>query len=262
MEFVKVQKGFRFFWLKLEKNFFGDAKIKKLRKLPGGDTLALIYLELMLLSIETNGVLIYEGLEDSFEAELSLKIEEDENSILIVINFLRQYGLLTEIESEDALFLTQNNWSIGSETDSARRKRQAKNADLGKFPENFPLFPERSKEKEKDQKKKKKELDIELEIELEKELDTTATAHAHEKDNVDNSLKYRTITCGEGASKGGAYLFISDAQLIHLHSKYDENTLGYYLNKMNELSIAGYKHGCSDYEYIIKLIEEDRQVKK
>lgn len=260
----KEQKGFRFFWLKLEKNFFGDAKIKKIRRLPGGDTLAIIYLELMLLSIENDGVLIYEGLEETFEAELALKIEEDEGSILIVLNFLKQYGLLVEINNKSALHLTQNNWSIGSETQANRTRRERKQ----QFANNLQTICLQSadslqaslKEKEKDQKKKKKELDKDIEIEIEKEIDTT-TAHTRE-DDVDNSLEYQYVEAGEGALKGGAMLFISKAQISSLFEKYDEKTLGYYLKKITELHMQGYKHGCCDYEYIIKLIEEDRQVKK
>ncbi len=256
MEQKENQKSLRFFWLKLEENFFKDPKIKKLRKLPGGDTLALIYLELMLLSIENNGILVYEGLEDSFEAELSLKIDEDEDSILIVLNFLRQYNLLIEIENASTFSLTQNNWSIGSETQSARYKRNAKNNEIGNFPPNFHQISEKIgnvKKKEKKQKKKEEELELELEKELEKEKNTTTTTTAQAC--ACDELKYQCVS----AEGGGAYLFISDAQIEALFTTYSQETLGYYLLKMNELSMNGYKHGCSDYEYIIQLIKEDRR---
>ena len=252
MEQKENKKSLRFFWLKLEENFFKDPKIKKLRKLPGGDTLALIYLELMLLSIENNGILVYEGLEDSFEAELSLKIDEDEDSILIVLNFLRQYNLLIEIENASTFSLTQNNWSIGSETQSARYKRNAKNNEIGNFPPNFHQISEKiGNVKKKEKKQKKKEEELELELELEKELDTATTTQARAREE----LKYQCVR----AKDGGAYLFISDNQIEALYSNYSQETLGYYLNKMNELSMNGYKHGCSDYEYIIQLIKEDRR---
>ncbi len=251
MELTENKKTMRYFWLKLEKNFFGDPKIKKLRKLPGGDTLAIIYLELMLLSIENDGILIYEGLENTFEAELSLTIDEDEKSILIVLNFLQQYNLLIEIQDRKNFCLTQNNWSIGSETQSARYKRNAKNNEIGNFPPNFHQISEKIgnvKKKEKKQKKKEEELEKELEKELESDNSTT-TAQAREE------LKYQYVS----AEGGGSYLFISDAQVEALYSTYSQETLGYYLMKMTELCIHGYKHGCSDYEYIIRLINEDRR---
>lgn len=243
----QTKKSTRYFCLKLEENFFGDPKIKKLRMLPGGDTLTIIYLELMILSIGNNGILVYEGLEDTFEAELHLKIEEDKNAILIVLNFLRQYNLLIEIENASTFFLAKNNWSIGSETQWARYKRNAKIKKLENFQQlsnNFPIEKKKEnnqKEKEKDQKEKENKQN--------KKENTTTTARACEE------LKYQYVE----AEGGAAYLFISDAQIEALFSTYSQETLGYYLLKMNELSIQGYKHGCSDYEYIKKLINEDRR---
>lgn len=233
------KKNMRYFWLKLEENFFGDPKIKKLRKFPGGDTLTIIYLELMLLSIKNNGILVYEGLEDSFEAELALKISEDEESILIVLNFLRQYNLLVEIRDKGCFSLTQNFWSIGSESQSNRYKKEQKKRENGKMVENFH------------QNSTKIPTDIDKELDIELELDNTTTVQAR----ACEELKYQYV----GTEGGGAYLFISDAQVEALISTYSQETLGYYLLKMNELSIKGYKHGCSDYEYIKKLINEDRR---
>ena len=36
----------KFFWLKLKEDFFRDKRIKKLRKIAGGDTYTIIYLKL------------------------------------------------------------------------------------------------------------------------------------------------------------------------------------------------------------------------
>lgn len=232
----QTKKSTRYFWLKLEENFFGDPKIKKLRKLPGGDTLTIIYLELMLLSIKNNGILIYEGLEDTFEAELALKTSEDEESILIVLNFLRQYNLLVEIKDKGCFSLTQNFWSIGSESQSNRYKKEQKKREVEKWWKISTKIP----------------LDIDKELDKELELNnTTTSAQARAREE----LKYQCVS----AEGGAAYLFISDAQIEALFSTYSQETLGYYLLKMNELSIQGYKHGCSDYEYIKKLINEDRR---
>ena len=73
--------GKRYFWLKLDRHFFNNARIKKLRRLAGGDTYTIIYLKLLLLSIEFNGLLIYEGIEETFEKEMALKLEEDEENV-------------------------------------------------------------------------------------------------------------------------------------------------------------------------------------
>lgn len=123
--------GKKYFWLKLDRHFFGNARIKKLRRLAGGDTYTIIYLKLLLLSIEFNGLLIYEGIEETFEKEMALKLEEDEENVVVTINYLKMQGLLIE-QGEDG-FLPEAASSIGSETKSNVYKR-ARKAAVGNIP--------------------------------------------------------------------------------------------------------------------------------
>ena len=124
----------KYYWLKLDRHFFGNARIKKLRKLAGGDTYTIIYLKLLLLSIEFDGVLVYEGIEESFEKEMALKLEEDDENVMITINYLKMQGLLIE-QGEDC-FLPEAKSSIGSETKSNVYKRN-RNLMVGKIPTKF-----------------------------------------------------------------------------------------------------------------------------
>ena len=66
----------RFFWLKLKEDYFDSPRIKKLRKIAGGDTYTVIYLKMQLLSIKNQGVIEYEGIEPNFCEELALKLNE------------------------------------------------------------------------------------------------------------------------------------------------------------------------------------------
>ena len=43
-----MAKGKKYYWIRLKKTFFGDPKIKKMRRLDGGDTMSIIYLKMML----------------------------------------------------------------------------------------------------------------------------------------------------------------------------------------------------------------------
>ena len=78
-----------------------------MRRLAGGDTYTIIYLKLLLLSIEFNGLLIYEGIEETFEKEMALKLEEDEENVVVTINYLKSKGF----------------WKKETETDSFRKRR-------------------------------------------------------------------------------------------------------------------------------------------
>ena len=113
----------KYFWLKLKEDFFRNKKIKKLRKIAGGDTYALIYLEMQLLSLKNNGILIYENVEDTFAEEIALEIDEDAENVKVTLLFLLNNGLLEEIK-ENEYVMTETIECIGSETASAERVRK------------------------------------------------------------------------------------------------------------------------------------------
>ena len=113
----------RFYWLKLKNNFFTDKRIKKLRKIAGGDTYTIIYLKMQLLSLENDGILKFEGVEPTFAEEIALEIDEDAENVKITVAFLQQNGLIEEIE-ENQYMLIETVQNIGSESSSAERVRK------------------------------------------------------------------------------------------------------------------------------------------
>ena len=68
--------GKKYYWLKLKDDFFTQPKIKKLRRIAGGDTYTIIYLKMQLLSLKNEGRLLWEGTEDNFVDEIALCIDE------------------------------------------------------------------------------------------------------------------------------------------------------------------------------------------
>lgn len=113
----------RYYWLKLPDNFFKQKVIKKLRKVAGGDTYTLIYLELLLIAMKNDSKLYFEGIEDDFAEEIALEIDEDVENVKMTLIFLQKHGLI-EVVEEDEYLLTQCNDMVGSETSSAARVRK------------------------------------------------------------------------------------------------------------------------------------------
>lgn len=112
----------RYYWMRMQENFFSSKRIKKLRKMAGGDTYTIIYLKMQLLSIENNGILVYSQVEDTFADEIALDIDESADDVLVTINFLMKYGLMYTTDNVEFVFpYAQAN--IGSETASAQRVR-------------------------------------------------------------------------------------------------------------------------------------------
>ena len=113
----------RYYWLKLKEDFFRDLKIKKLRKIAGGDTYTIIYLKMQLLSLKNQGVLEYQKVENSFEEEIALEIDEDIDNVKVTIAYLMQNGLLEELE-DNQFVLSEALKCIDSETKGASRVRK------------------------------------------------------------------------------------------------------------------------------------------
>ena len=112
----------KYYWLKLPKDFFEDRAIKKLRSIAGGDTYTIIYLKMLLRTLEDGGKFVYEGIEDSIVEEIALDIDEKEEDVSVAINYLIKKGLMicTDNEAE----LTRMHEMIGSETENAKRVRK------------------------------------------------------------------------------------------------------------------------------------------
>ena len=158
----------KYYWLKLKNDFFTNKKIKKLRKIAGGDTYTIIYLKMQLLSIKDNGKLFFENVEDSFAEELALELDEEIENVKVTLMFLVKNGLLVEVNPEEYV-LPETIECIGSETNKAelmRKKRAREKLLNGNIvtPE-LPLVTNSYTEIEKE-----KEIDIDIDIKEDKEI--------------------------------------------------------------------------------------------
>lgn len=116
-------KNKRYYWIQLNQDFFKSKEMKLLRKIAGGDTHTIIYLKMMLISLEDGGCIYYDGLADNLAEEIALMIDENVEDIKITLLFLESKGLLTRKSDRD-YFLEQVPEMVGSETASARRVRK------------------------------------------------------------------------------------------------------------------------------------------
>ena len=154
-----VVKNKRYYWIQLAQDFFKSKEMKLLRKIAGGDTHTIIYLKMMLISLEDGGHIYYDGLADNLAEEIALMIDENVEDIKITLLFLESKGLLTRKNDRD-YFLEQVPEMVGSETASARRVR--------KFRENQLAL-----QCNNDVTKRNGDIDIEKDIdtEIEKDVD-------------------------------------------------------------------------------------------
>lgn len=114
----------RFYWIKLKKDFFEARFIKRLRTMPNGDTYTIIYLKLLLKTVENNGFYYYEGIDEDIYNEIALDLDESLEAVKNTVNYLVQKNLMTISENEAELY--QMAEMVGSETASTRRARKSR----------------------------------------------------------------------------------------------------------------------------------------
>lgn len=156
----------RYYWLKLQNDFFSRKEIKRLRRIAGGDTLTIIYLKMLCRSLKDNGKLYYDGLDNDFVSELAMDIDEDTENVQITVNYLIKTGLLEQID-EVEYTLKDAESNTGSETAAAGRMRRYRAKKVAEMRNNVTQelqvgYVEIEKEKDK-------EIDKEIEEEKEEE---------------------------------------------------------------------------------------------
>lgn len=113
----------RFYWIKLNTNFFIQREIKSIRKKEDGLLVTVIYLKLLLLSANYEGFLRFENTEDTFVDELAIEIDEETADVRKAIETLASKNLI-ELISNDEYFLNKVPEMVGSETASAQKMRK------------------------------------------------------------------------------------------------------------------------------------------
>ena len=160
-----------YFWLKIYKKFFDNIFIKRLKTVPGGYTMTVIYIRLMLESLESDCILYYEGYFDNLKEELAIKLDVSEDDIDMTMAYFTKCGLI-QIDEDKNAELPQAKALVESETNWANYKReQRKKAKLEEVQPSLTISNLCPTEIEKEIEKEK-----ELEEEIEKKTSSAPTA--------------------------------------------------------------------------------------
>ena len=230
----------KYYWLKLKEDFFRDKKIKKLRRLAGGDTYTIIYLKMQLLSLKREGKLLFEGVEETFVEELALEIGEEPDNVKMTVAYLASKGLLEEVDVDEYM-LPQAVESMGSESSSAERVRRhrAKKKEQLPPPANAAALPEGNNEVlhcNAPVTKSNTELEQELETELKKEKEKETDLQTKKEEFTDQEKDHIELIKNLFASWQ-----VSNHKLLFLYDLAREQ--------------IPFEMGMSQYEYDIRIYE-------
>ena len=159
-----------YFWLKIDKKFFDNLFIKRLKNMPGGYTMTVIYIRLMLESLESDCILYYEGYFETLKEELALKLDVSEDDISMTMAYFTKCGLI-QIDEDKNAELPQAKALVQQETNQAaymreyRKQQREKRENLTMLSDNLTTST-----------MCKTEIEIEKEIELEEEIDKKISA--------------------------------------------------------------------------------------
>lgn len=152
----------RYYWLKLQDGFFDSKRIKKLRRLAGGDTFTIIYLKMQLLAMKHGGILEYTGLESSFAEELALDLDEDGDNVSVTVSYLLSCGLLETSDNREYFvpYAVENTGSEGSSAKRVREYRDRQALQCNTDAVTLPLLRHGEKEIDKEKEIEKEREDI------------------------------------------------------------------------------------------------------
>lgn len=218
----------RYYWLKLDENFFEDDTITWLEEQENGKDYVIFYLKLALRSLKDDGHLIRyvgETLIPYDTKALSKLTNTNIDTVNTAMTAFEQIGLIERLETGE-IYMKQINEMIGSETEVARRVRKHR-------------AKEKALEQQDEQKKLQSNIDVtksntELELELDKELDKDID-EKHSPAKAEPQIPYKEI-------------------IDHLNKKADRN-FRHTTDKTKRLIKARWNEGFKpkDFEQVIDI---------
>lgn len=151
----------KYYWIKLNTNFFTQREIKSIRRNEYGLLYTIIYLKLLLLSSNNEGYLRFENTEESLIDEIAIEIDEEPEYVKAAITILESKGLI-DIISDEEYFLNKAPEMVGSETKAAARMRKSR-AKKKEIEKSVTMLP--------DVTKCYTEIDKDIDKEIDKEID-------------------------------------------------------------------------------------------
>ena len=126
----------RYYWLKLKNTYFNHISQKKMKRQEHGKEMQVIYLRMMLHSIDSEGYIYYQGVYDSLAEELAEEFDESVELINSTIKYLNENKLITLDDEENTCYLPEAVECLGSETASAEQSSKL----FGRCSAKFKMF--------------------------------------------------------------------------------------------------------------------------
>lgn len=265
-----------YFWLKVDKKFFDNIFIKRLKSVQGGYAMTVIYIRLMLESLSSDCILYYEGYFENLAEELALKLDVSEDDINQTLAYFTKCGLI-QIDSDNNASMLQAEAMVQQETDQAsymrkyRQEKKLEKENLTMLEENLTTLNSCKTEKElKKETELKRELKKEKDIKLDEDEESKTTSKQEIYiDNFDATTDFSKIRNIEDYLGDNYLTNRSDEELItgftqyylaRVPDNYELNTLKKRLKTIDrEILQQAYKqasmNGADTLAYIVATLK-------
>lgn len=115
----------RYYWLKLDRNFFKRHDITIIENMPNGKDYILFYLKMLCESIDHNGELRFSETIPYSADMLSAVTHTNIDIVRTAVNIFKELGML-EIMDNETIYMTELEKMVGSETGMAKYMRDRK----------------------------------------------------------------------------------------------------------------------------------------
>ena len=259
----------KFYWLKLNRNFFKRHDIRIIEEMQNGKDYVLFYLKLLLESIDHEGSLRFSDTIPYNEQMLSVITNTNVDIVRSAMKLFAELNMV-EIFDDQTIYMAEVEKMIGSasDNDAANRQRRCRER---KKQEALPSVTDalqnvtESVTEDNERKRIEKEKDIELELENERKNDSSSVQPTH-TENDDLSTGFST---GEdkkrvplGGELGKGVVLLSEAQMEDLLEKLSLEEFDYYVGVVADCILKGktFKRK-THYQAILDMALADRKVK-
>lgn len=210
----------------------------------GGDTYTIIYLEMLVKSASTNGMIYFQGAGQDIAEELALILDENVEDVRALLAYLEAKKLITHPEIKEDVFLVASADLTGSETDSAIRVR--------KFRERQALHGNgRALQSNTHVTNGNDKLEIEKELDIDKEIDIETEGEVEKKQSHPTATVYEQLI--NAIDKTGFSLVLTPFQNQNLlaYVEQDGMEIGVVEKALEEAS----NNNKRNYNYVRAILE-------
>lgn len=225
----------KYFWLKFYRDFFKRHDIRIIEKMTDGKEYIIVYLKMLLESIDHEGTLRYSEAMPYDDEMLSVVLDTDIKIVKAAMQVFVKFELI-QIHEDKTIYMTKIEKLIGSETKWAKKKREQRQKvdNVPPLSSNCPT-----------------EIELEKDKEIETEIESEVEEECIEPGNVLKCI---------GGSLGKKVVFLTDNQMAELLDLMGLETFDLYVDKLAEYIIKTDAKIKNHYKTILKWYKEDTKL--